>query len=536
VITPRWLRTEDDYDKSLSCLANDLLGEAFSVARVIGISHDKASVVDACWQRLLYTQHLFFGLEAAVGLRVAGRIPFVYNGSAWNPPVPGGFTDAQDPACPLPSEILNSLRSMCYSARDGDFMVSRVQKAVTFVAWRDGFTSALEYLLDLIDFGYVPAGAGYCIGDLLTCLAAVRAAGGKGERKVSRRWALSRIPGIESIDTGETWRSAEFHEWSGREPLTAAEVYDERLIGHLLSLVEQTRASADLTEFIMNQVRVARALDAFASLEKSDIKEKDITAPLAMRAISAQLEEIRADAHVFLHAASDNRRPPTGGTILGVGTALLHFAHHGSGDMPSFRSRMEDQRLLGPRALGRIPVDGWKDLPSDWSQLDYRAVYPLIAHARDKDGLLTAALKGASAPLGKRVEDSDIAAWKHSLNDLIATEDREERLEKAAVQERAYPWSASFKQELAIALDEAGRTQESLPYAQASVFLSPEWDHFWQSLSVILARCQRRAESRVAYGIGRYLDDYRRKEMEKARQVAQGEEEPRSSEEESQEV
>lgn len=479
----------------LARLADDLLCEILNFARVLALGPTSAKL-EAYLPRF---QSVSFVLRALgeLGLRPGRRIPFIYNGQQWSSPVPAGYTGpGGEGEAPRPDEMLLSALSMMSTGIGGD-SVPRILKAATFVAWRNGMPAALQYLLDLLDWGYAggdEAGA-VCLLDLLAGITQVRERPGLDEAAATRAWALERIPALESLQSGGDWTEARFIATPNAAEAAARSLYRGDVIQRLAALTEEARNAPDLTAFLVSQLRMNRILVAYLRAEHEAAGHTDAGPPVTLRSFIGQLHEVTADTNAFILPMLAGYGSPSGNAVFGTSRLFLKTA----GDSPSARRRMERERILVPRALAPMPPDGYPRLPDVWNTISYQLAFPMTAAASAT--LDNIPLKDSTFSL-RGVPDSERAeSFRESFRKLFEADEagmQQEVRALAAAGVAAFPWSAHHHNELAIALDKSGRAEEALPSSHAAVFLGPDQQTFWHSYSIILAHCGARQDALAA--------------------------------------
>jgi hypothetical protein len=479
----RLLGAAAEYSRALGPIADDLLKEVFTFARALCVAFPEAKPeVVGCYER---RQELIFRtirlLEAAVGLDFTGRVPYAYNGVAWECPFPGGFTG---PGGPKPHEVLTTLIGLHQAGGVKKFPQHRVMKAATYVGLHHGHAAAVDYVLDLIDYGYIPSvrAAARCLAYVLDRQAAADTA----------NWARRRLPDIDVLESGISWAKAPLRGLV-RTRLGNDELYRPQVLGRLAAIIEDARASTCAGEFIVNQMRLHGVASVVLELERPVNQQQ---APLAVRAFMAQLDELHADTGAIVHNVAS---APQGPSMFHVASMLVTLADHTHELGPR---RQILSRLVVPRILGQVTSDGFGPLPPEWDMIPHQVIIPLTALARGDLANLRNRTRTSRVNENSAQADAVAPTFPESTVGLQPAPSGCDHVRQLSAAEE-YPWNGGLRIQLARALLNSGHPDEAIEHAKTGIYLQPDEPGHWHVLADILDRDGASTEANQARNVAR---------------------------------
>ncbi|MDO0938865.1 hypothetical protein QQY66_46795 [Streptomyces sp. DG2A-72] len=360
-------------------------------------------------------------LERSIGLRFAPESKVAYCQVTGIDTALSGYTDDHGP---LPSEVAMTLLGFWHVQAELGKPPIQALAAVRAFADEHDFPTAVDYLFDLNQSGYLGPGA-------LHTLAEVFALGrATPEVLVQRAWC----------EVGRLRACADIDEWTG-----------------------QMYASAP-------------ALHTLCAL----INAAGPGAGIAVRAASAQLEEIAADLP-WIAASGEGI-----GILTVIGSVIVGASAGEQVAGPEWRERRFAERSAVPEEVysGLLGSDGsWAPAARErWFQLSWRTVSAWMARCRPDEQVMTM----RSSYFGIAAESIYPTADRPKLSSALAPTQRlltkhryDNALSIMRPLEEHYPYAAPLHSLMAIAYDNSGRHREALDKVIPAIVLMPGEAQFW---------------------------------------------------------
>lgn len=457
----RPLDTDKEFRHALAFVANDLFGEAFAFAQIISAKWDDLwDAFQRYDERFRLIIRVLKVMEETVGLDFSDAIPYLNNSTSWSVGSIGGYTGAGGPK---PHEVLTALYALASWVRHGEskFPLRDVRLAIKSVRKEHGPDAAVDYVLDLIDYGYIPYDdvASFFLGDIL-------------RHTSPKKWPFRSTP-LANI---------------GYAPYV--EICRPQVIGRLLSLIDEAINSEGPDDFLLARFRMQRLTHCLLGLGLSVHRKK---APTAILPLISQIDEIVADSRAtllwFFGDWDGKGTPPA---LFSVGQGILSLTPDAD-----TRARIQSSRGLLPRVL----LDKEDDLPLEWREFPYLIISPVAAACDWELGQLPA--KSVSADFREAPSAGSVEDLAHVQQAVSSSEDPDRVV--LAVEE--YPWAGALRIKLARSLLKAGCREEALNEARIGLHLEPSKQEAWDIFAAVLEQSGAVTEAKEARNIGRVVSD-----------------------------
>jgi hypothetical protein len=408
---------------------------------------------------------------------------FLYNTHNWNIDCPGGM-DVSATRC-KPSELLVSYTGN-WTLEDRSNASMRLFRAAAPIMVHEGVDAALRLLMRCSAQGLVTSNESvyWAVRLLSAAKAEMRQLGDES-------W-LHRFAGLQA-----GWADTEVPD-SFEEEYANDDVLKEFInAGFRIcqEIIEDTREAADYDEWIRGQHVINLFCGAFVALAKHG----PLKLPHAGMTFLDYVEEIYCDA-MGSRLTQENNLSPNYVTA----TLLSKILRHQIGD--DAESRFWQDRVALPYAL-RDHFDfnesTLHQLPVPWRGHSVAAApaWCIRSSKANKHEMMMTMQKSTTGT-------PTVDEWHQTLlkgMDLHKQGRCVEALAVAQALETDLPYNWLIKLELAIYLDESGRTEEALEKIMAAILIEPTHSDLWVSFGVILRRLGRHEDCIVVRALGKMI-------------------------------
>jgi hypothetical protein len=487
-----WLAAGEDAGTALLPLAEALFRQMLNLGRLSSAWPPDERTTERLMPRIGVTLALLELLTVTSQLRFArAGLAYVSNTQHWSEAAPGAGRTGTGPD-PAPADVVHTLLAGWAAHCRGEYPIRRPLRAALQHTRDHGLVEGLLLLIELLRLGYVPAEAANVVIDVL-----LRARG-----RVADDGALVRTlaPGAAALVSARDWTEAELIDLP-EDDRTVPDHLPE--LGALVNLAieqpERLRVAASLDDWVLLNCDVATVLGAVLDvLERSRDR-----LPLGVRALLSQWEENRADSGGYTHMLRSQLSEGKTGSpewLIGYGALIQAMAASHGGE------RMLRQRVVVPPGYLSLVTSG-APTPPEWRHLSIDLMPLATAYQQESCEFLSIATSSPAQATGS-APPVDADTFRTAFTQILqATEagEYDRSVELCHRMLSTLPWSSILRHELAIALDLSGKPEEALEVLVQAIRLRPEEGGLWQSLRVVLNRCDRPAEARLAAVMQEFL-------------------------------
>jgi hypothetical protein len=454
---------------------------------------ERAFLSDHLLEQVACLRSLTEVLEQVAGLRLeSDRVPFIYYSAPLPADAPLAGISARASAIP-PSILINSYYmtwNVQWDLRRRSREVStRVLTAGLWMIYHHGWYEAVEYLLRLVEFGFVTS---YDSAPQIAMTAISRAV----NRGIGPREFVSSCYGGGVPTTQQEWihRDFEFVMPEGSDDQAVVEAVLTRLI----TKFEECRSAESFADWVAHYYSLNSLFDQFFAVLHKAYGGKPYSDPTLVF-----LEEVRADCGsafgMLLRGYYDILQPKD---ILGyMDTIRMILLGH---DPVSGYQRFLDERWVFPPALAPQAGTG-ADTSAGQLSGPWRALSPdatLLTYLSTRDGLPW------FLPLDSReptLDPEEMMALFRRLSEHSSSP--ADRVRELRPYSERHPWNPFLYHELAIAYDESGDLGRAAESIRSAVALNPLYPHVWTSLAVIAGRQGNASDNRLGHMIAYMLNE-----------------------------
>lgn len=486
-----------EFNRSLLQVAEKLYWQVTCFGRLGFVSKDGESAqTRAFFERVALVRAFLEMMQTVADLRFDdAEEPVCYNSALWpNGAAVSGYTSASSKA--RPTHMVNTYLGTWQLTWTGRRATGRLLRAAGWVWREEGFRRAVEYVLDLQHSGLalVPADV---TGTLVT-LSRLRAIV-TNDREIGLA-LFGHEPG-----SSDAWLRSDFRDDLPEEGPANGEVV-EALIDRCLSAVDETRDSTNYDDWFLGQHYLG---DVIMSLRQT-VSTHNEQAPVALKAVLAQLEEVGADAGAFISVNQLRaQRHPFCANFINAALLSRIFKKQAGDD---WERRLSKERLVLPTALDRVYKEHDAPLPFEWMAVS-PSLAPVLAIFTDH-GPWCHWPRVVGNPLqGDPMVEGQPKDWGAEIQtgilasiDLTKDQRHKEAIERLESLHHAFPWSDLVLYELGVAFDEGGSSDDALERIETSIIVNPLNYMSWHSLGVILKKQGRMDEGLLAHCVARMIE------------------------------
>lgn len=431
-------------------------------------------------------------LEEAVGLSLeSDRVPFIYNSATLPADAPLAGISAQALAIP-PSVLINSYYltwNVQWDMRKRTRVSSRIMTAGLWMIYHHGWYEALEYLLRLVEFGFVTS-YDYAPQILMTAISRV------ANLSIEPREFVSSCYGGGVPTTQQEWihRDFDFKMPEGSD--------DQAIVGEVLTRLvtkfEECRSAESFSEWVTHYYSLNSLFFQFFHVLHEAYGGKPYSDPTLIF-----LEEVRADCGsaltTLLAGYQDILTPNCMFDYMDLVRSTLLTQ-----DQVSGHQRFIDERWVFPPALAsRAGIDA--DTPAGRIPCPWRALSPeatLLTYLSTRDRLPWYLPLNSKDPT---LDPEEMMALFRRLSEHSSSP--ADRVHELRPYSERYPWNPFLYLELAIAYDESGDLGRAAESIRSAVALDPLSPHTWTSLAVISGRQGNESDNRLGHVIAYLLSE-----------------------------